>query len=173
MSKGGRGLTEDEKQLWRRVAARVKARRSVRLESDVADAPMAQAGPVGAQARPQTPHSPPKPRAPAPPQNRGAEKRVRRGRLDIGGTLDLHGHNQTTGRAALTRFLLTSQRRGVRTVIVITGVGRAGHGILKQRLPVWLAEPDLRPLVSGFAQAHRAHGGEGAFYVFLRASRTT
>jgi DNA-nicking Smr family endonuclease len=44
---------------------------------------------------------------------------------------------------------------------------------LKRRLPEWLAERDLRPLVSGFAQAHRAHGGEGAYYVFLKRSDAT
>jgi len=65
-------------------------------------------------------------RSPAPPQDRGAEKRVRRGKLAIGGKLDLHGHTLVTGRAALMRFLHAAHDRGERTVIVITGVGRAG-----------------------------------------------
>ena len=56
--------------------------------------------------------------------------------------------------------------RGDRTIIVVTGAGRAGQGVLKQRLPDWLAE--LRPLIAGYAQAHRQHGGAGAFYVFLK-----
>jgi DNA-nicking Smr family endonuclease len=47
-------------------------------------------------------------------------------------------------------------------------VGRAGEGVLKRRLPEWLSEPDIRPLVSGFAPAHRVHGGAGAFYVFIK-----
>lgn len=109
--------------------------------------------------------------APAQIQNRAGEKRVRRGRLDIGATLDLHGHTQQTARTALARFLTAAHARGFRTVIVITGVGRDGRGVLKQRLPEWLAEPELRKLASGFAEAHRTHGGAGAFYVFLRARR--
>lgn len=167
MSKSRRGLTDDEKKLWRRVAAGVKTRRPA---ADLEDAPAPQAS--AKQARPvkAAPSTSAKPHASAlaAPQDRGAERRVRRGQLTIAATLDLHGHNQETGRAALGRFLHAAHERGARTVIVITGVGRAGHGVLKRRLPEWLAERELRPLVSGFAQAHRAHGGEGAYYVFLR-----
>ncbi len=107
-------------------------------------------------------------RAAAPPANRGAEKRVRRGKLEIGATLDLHGHTQETARSTLVRFLQAARKRGDRTVIVVTGVGRAGGGVLRQRLPEWLGEGELRGVVSGFAQAHRTHGGAGAYYVFLK-----
>jgi DNA-nicking Smr family endonuclease len=108
-----------------------------------------------------------------PPQNRGNEKRVRRGKLDIGGTLDLHGHTQASGEAALMRFLRLSQARGDGAVIVITGVGRGGEGVLKRRFPEWIASSALRGIVSGYAPAHRSHGGAGAFYVFLKRARET
>ena len=166
MSKGGRGLSDDETKLWRRVAARVKPRRPLPKDEETVAA-LQRVKPAIVQAS-RSANAPPTSRAKAPPQDRGAEKRVRRGRVEIGGTLDLHGHNQDTGRAALARFLQAAHARGARTVIVVTGVGRSGQGVLKRRLPEWLAERDLRPLVSGFAQAHRTHGGEGAYYVFLK-----
>ncbi len=166
MSKKKRELTVDEKKLWRSVAASVKTRRPVPAEPEDADE---------APAPKRAMHVAPKP-APAPvrakatpaPQDRGNEKRVRRGKLEIGGKLDLHGHTQDTGRAALARFLRSAQARGDRTVIVITGVGRGGEGTLKRRFPEWIAERDIRVFVSGYAPAHRAHGGAGAFYVFIR-----
>jgi DNA-nicking Smr family endonuclease len=117
--------------------------------------------------------APPKRKTPPAPEDRGAERRVRRGQLDIGATLDLHGHNQETGRSAVRRFLRAAQARNDRVVIVITGVGRRGEGVLRRLLPEWLAEPDLRAVVSGFAQAHRTHGGAGAYYVFVRRAATT
>lgn len=101
---------------------------------------------------------------------------MRRGKLDVGAKLDLHGYTQDAARAALTRFLLHARADGVRVALVVTGKGgrlRSGEtapGILKQRLPEWLSGADLRPLLSGYAEAHQRHGGGGAYYVFLRAA---
>ena len=95
---------------------------------------------------------------------------MRRGRVELDATLDLHGHTQASGRAALARHIASACARGARAIIIVTGSGRSGEGVLKRRLPEWLAEPDLRPLVTGFAQAHRKHGGGGAYYVFLKRS---
>ena len=167
MTKKQRDLTTDEKKLWRRVAASVKTRRPLAAEvEDVEEPPT----PKRVVARPVQKVAPPAPARsiPPPPQDRGNEKRVRRGKLEIGASLDLHGHTQDSGRAALARFLRAAQKRGDRTVIVITGVGRGGEGILKRRFPEWLAESDVRVLVTGYAPAHRAHGGAGAFYVFIK-----
>ena len=114
---------------------------------------------------------PSRPAAPRPVQNRATEKRVRRGDVEIGATLDLHGHKQDSAVAALTRFLHRAQKRGDRAVIIVTGVGRGGEGVLKRMFPAWLLAKDIRPLVAGYAPAHRSHGGSGAFYVFLKRPR--
>jgi len=167
VSRSKRELSGEEKKLWRRVVADVKSRRP--RVSDADDKGEPPRAPRAAKAPPVAPAAP---RAPsAPPQDRGGEKRVRRGKIEIGATLDLHGHTQDSGRAALERFLRAAQKRGDTTVIVVTGVGRGGAGVLKRRLPEWLAERELRPLVSGYAQAHRTHGGAGAFYVFVKRAR--
>jgi DNA-nicking Smr family endonuclease len=96
---------------------------------------------------------------------------VRRGDIEIGATLDLHGHTQDSAVAALTRFLHRAQKHGDRAVIVVTGVGRGGEGVLKRMFPAWLVVKDIRPLVAGYAPAHRSHGGSGAFYVFIKRPR--
>jgi DNA-nicking Smr family endonuclease len=171
VSKRGRDLTPEEAKLWRGVTDRVRPRRkqatppeeALRVTHKRETAKVPSPSPVRAAAK----------RAVSPPQNRGAEKRVRRGKLEIGASLDLHCHTQDSAHATLRRFLRSAQKRGERTVIVVTGVGRAGEGVLKRRLPDWLAEPELRAIVSGFAQAHRTHGGSGAFYVFLKRAPST
>lgn len=168
VSKGKRVLAEDEKQLWRRVAASVKARQPTASSEPVNRTDAALSAKLAAGVSPAPSRLAPSVSA---PQDRGGEKRVRRGRIEIGATLDLHGYNQVTGRTALAQFLHRERQRGARAVIVVTGVGRGGTGVLRRRLPEWLAEPELRVMVSGFAQAHRTHGGAGAYYVFLRAGR--
>ncbi len=175
MSKGKRDLTGEERKLWRRVASTVKTRRGL--------GPDDQSDPIAAPARKAVLHPPARastpparatglpPQAPL-PQNRSTEKRVRRGDVEIAATLDLHGHTQDAALVALSRFLHRAQTRGDRTVIVVTGAGRGGEGVLKRMLPMWLATKDIRPLIAGYAPAHRSHGGAGAFYVFIKRPRT-
>lgn len=76
--------------------------------------------------------------------------------------------NQDAARSALSAFLERSAADGWRAVLVITGKGLRGDGVLRRRVPEWLAEPHLRQLVAGVSEAHHRHGGEGALYVALK-----
>jgi DNA-nicking Smr family endonuclease len=102
------------------------------------------------------------------PADRVHERRVRRGRVPFGSTLDLHGHTQISGRAELIKFVAWHRSQGETSVLVITGKGRDGEGILRRRFLEWIAEPDLRVHVSGYSRANQKHGGDGAFYLFLK-----
>jgi DNA-nicking Smr family endonuclease len=100
---------------------------------------------------------------------------VRRGKLEIAERLDLHGLTQDRARAAVVRLVVKLAGEGGGVALVVTGKGgrlangEPAPGILKQRLPEWLAAGDLRPYIAGFALAHLRHGGGGAYYVFVRA----
>src|SRR5690606_1842046 len=108
-------------------------------------------------------------------------KKVGRGKIEIDGRIDLHGMTQAEARAALHRFIQARFGRGDRTVLVITGKGArtdndyiaamTERGVLRTMLPIWLSEPTLSPMVSGWSGAARGHGGEGAWYVRLRRAR--
>ena len=126
------------------------------------------------------PYQAPLPSSQAP--SKGVEPSIRRkvvrGRIDIDGTIDLHGMTQAEARGALHRFIQARHARGDRTVLVITGKGlrtdndyiaaMTERGVLRTMLPIWLSEPTLAPLVSGWSVAARGHGGDGAWYVRLR-----
>ena len=110
-----------------------------------------------------------------------AEK-LRRGKLAPGTRIDLHGMTETAAHRALHSFLARAQTSGARLALVITGVGnpqgrddaewmRSPHGVLKEMVPRWLMERDFAALTSGWAPAHRRHGGDGALYVYLRKKR--
>lgn len=123
--------------------------------------------------KPKGPPPTPKPSRPAPlpppdliEPNR--KRRISRERDPLDHRIDLHGLDQDGARAALHGFLIRAQADGVRAVLVITGKGVQGDGILRRRAPEWLAEPALRGVVAGVSIAERHHGGEGALYVALK-----
>jgi DNA-nicking Smr family endonuclease len=157
-----RHLSDAERRLWGRIARTARAYHPKALPLDEFEAMF----PANVGITP-TPPAPLK--KPAPPRGPLADmsghRPVRRGKLEIDGTLDLHGHTQDTGFRALASFLL--QHSG----LVITGKGRLGSGVLKSRLHDWIESPELRPLIAGWSQAHQRHGGEGAFYLVLKSRR--
>lgn len=113
--------------------------------------------------------------------DRRTEQRLKRGKLPIEATIDLHGLSRDNAHDAVVQFIQNSAQSGKRCVLVITGKGsrQSGNdgqmiqkpGVLKQSLPEWLRSPPLKNLVLRYTHARPQHGGEGAFYVLLRRKR--
>lgn len=95
-------------------------------------------------------------------------ERLRRGKMVLDGTLDLHGMTQAKAHGALTLFIDTAYMAEKRCLLVITG---KGQGILKRAVPYWLSDPFLRPKILSVMTARPDHGGDGALYVLLRRRR--
>jgi DNA-nicking Smr family endonuclease len=123
---------------------------------------------------------PPLSKAPASKRGLAGEKdpieprrkhRIAKEREPIGGRLDLHGYDQDRAKMVLEGFLGRAFDDGVRAVLVITGKGVQGDGVLRRRVPEWLAAPHLSHMIAGVAEAHRRHGGAGALYVALKKKR--
>ena len=104
------------------------------------------------------------------PIDRATLARLKKGRLEIEGRLDLHGMKAAQAQQNLSAFLRSSQAMGRRAVLVITGRGLdpegLGRGILKRETPHWLDA--MSDIVAGYAAADQKHGGAGALYVRLR-----
>lgn len=94
--------------------------------------------------------------------------RISKERDPIGARIDLHGMTQDRARAALEGFLARAWNEGYRAVLVITGKGVQGDGVLRRRAPEWLTAGSLAHIVAGISEAHRRHGGDGALYVALK-----
>ncbi|MGI9400715.1 MAG: Smr/MutS family protein [Rhizobiaceae bacterium] len=97
-------------------------------------------------------------------------RKLRKGKLDIDAVIDLHGMAQLQAHRSLIDFVENQQRADARIVLVITGKGRSGQGILRDAVPRWLAEHPLREMVGGWRNSHLSHGGEGALYVRIKRS---
>lgn len=93
---------------------------------------------------------------------------LRRGRIEIGLELDLHGLTIRAAKKNLAPFLAECHRRGVRCAHIIHGKGYGSSGqqpVLKQQVNLWLRQ---RQDVLAFCSATRRDGGTGAVYVLLR-----
>ncbi len=112
--------------------------------------------------------------------DRKAFGRMKKGRMVPEARIDLHGMSVAQAHAALTRFVLDSVASERRLILVITGKGKAKpddgpipvrHGALRHQVPHWLHTAPLKPHVLQLAEAHLKHGGQGAYYVYLRRRR--
>lgn len=180
-----------DRHLWSEVARTVRPLRNTRMiEPQRAAEPHShmepehvkkgKIAPVASAANPPAPLTAPRktPAATALIEPR-LRRRLVRGMVPIDATIDLHGMRQIEAHAALHSFIGGALRRGHRTILVITGKGlkKTGYssieqrGILRSRLPEWLADPALAPFIAGWEVSARPHGGEGAYYVRLRAAR--
>ena len=165
-----RPLRPEEVRLWATVVSTVRPALG-RTRPAVPPGPPPSSAPTAPLAL--LPRAQPRvPRQPSPePIEPGRKRRIARERDPIERRLDLHGMDQDQARAALHGFLARAYESGIRAVLVITGKGVRGDGVLRRRVPEWLAEAPSRPIVAGIAPADRRHGGDGALYVHLRRLR--
>ena len=170
-----RPIRPDEQKLWAMVAATVHPKPGRKVERPEAPAPKpARAGGKTADPAARLPLGEAKPPPPKPPRlapediEPRRKHRIARERDPVGARIDLHGMGQDRARAALEAFILRAWDEGHRSVLVITGKGTRGDGVLRRRTPEWLGAPALRAAVAGISEAHRRHGGEGALYVALK-----
>ena len=174
----GRHPSREDRALWRRTMRDVTP-----LAPDrPARAPDEPDAPQATPARPdRLAHAPVKRAASLPPlapgDSPGVDRRTadkfRRGQLAVDARLDLHGMTQDEAHRALAGFIRRGHEEGLRAVLVITGKGGFGdaRGVLRNAVPRWLNESDLRPRVLSCAWAQPKHGGAGALYVLLRRRR--
>ncbi|UUX52182.1 Smr/MutS family protein [Nisaea acidiphila] len=113
----------------------------------------------------------------APGIDRRTSLRIKRGKQQIDGRIDLHGMRQDEAHRALNAFINGAYKRGDRCVLVITGKGsRSGDGereagVLRRMTPRWLTDGSNKEKVLAYSPAQPQHGGSGALYVMLRRRR--
>ncbi|MEP3115290.1 Smr/MutS family protein [Nisaea sp.] len=105
--------------------------------------------------------------------------KIKRGKQQIDGRIDLHGMRQEEAHRALNGFIASAYRRGQRCVLVITGKGSRSAddgerevGVLRRMTPRWLADGANKDKVLTYSPAQPQHGGSGALYVMLRRQKS-
>lgn len=99
----------------------------------------------------------------------GVYKKLRLGKYELQGSLDLHHKTLNEARIALVQFIAECEVRDIRCLLILHGKGERStpRALLKSHVSAWL--PQL-PSVMAMHSAERRHGGSGALYVLLRKS---
>ena len=176
-----------DEQAWQKLAAGVRPLKKQKIPPRPAPEQAAKTEPKTNQKKARKPilQAAPSKQAEAPPQRQPADLRLgqqagldnrsrrlmKRGGFEIDASLDLHGLTVARAHERLVRFIEQAEARQFRTVLIITGKGRAGEGVLRREVPVWLKQPPLADRVLALGQATGQDGGGGALYVRLRRRR--
>ena len=91
-----------------------------------------------------------------------------KGNVFIENKLDLHGFNQVDAKNLLEDFINQSIENGKRLILIITGKGKEGDGVIKNNIISWLNNKSLRNKILAVNHASKKHGGSGAIYILLR-----
>ncbi|MFK5996914.1 MAG: Smr/MutS family protein [Rhodobacterales bacterium] len=185
-------LSETDKALWRAVTERIDPMRENFMFEPTVKAKLKAAGAAPQKAKlfdfrigqktrvaHYTPSGVSSPKGVTPNMDKKNFQRLVRGKLEIDGRLDLHGLTQEQAKLMLRTKLLQAHGQGKRLILVITGKGKERRdefnrsivGVLRQNLPLWLRQAPLASIVLEVTAAQARHGGEGAFYVYLRRNR--
>ncbi|MCB1509119.1 MAG: Smr/MutS family protein [Hyphomicrobiaceae bacterium] len=187
MTRRRKSLSEEDRALWKKVAETVTPLHRKPLKPEAGDAKETVSGDALAAAtapvagKPVAPGVTARKAAPKPlppplvPLDRRTQRAIDRGRMPIDARIDLHGLNQEAAHHRLHAFIEAECARGARLVLIITGKGRADPadpfaeiGVLKRKVPQWLALPEFRGKILSVEPALPRHGGAGAYYVRLR-----
>jgi DNA-nicking Smr family endonuclease len=185
-------LSDEDKALWRAITQRVEPlhdsftfqpsqKAQLKSESAAPKKPIIKEFRIGSKPsqKPVIPSGVSSPKGVTPNMDKRNFQRLVRGKLDIDGKLDLHGLTQEQAKFSLRSKLMQAHSAGKRLILVVTGKGKTRTdefnrpitGILRQNLPLWLRQPPLSSIVLEVTSAQQRHGGDGAFYVYLRRNR--
>ncbi len=91
----------------------------------------------------------------------GVYKKLRLGKYELQGSLDLHHKTINEARTALVQFIAECEVRDIRCLLILHGKGERStpRALLKSHVSAWL--PQL-PAVMAMHSAERRHGGSGA-----------
>ena len=94
--------------------------------------------------------------------------------------LDLHGFSLNDAIKIVRKFIIDSSNIGCKKVLIITGKGLRSKvynnpylsekmNVLKNSIPDFINyDADLSSLIIKTSKADKKHGGDGAFYIFLK-----
>ena len=113
-------------------------------------------------------------------------KSLKRGQIPIDVKIDFHGLTILEAEKKFKNTITTSYKQGRRCILFITGKGlidkannldttnhspRLYYGKIRAAFLEWIREVEIAKFVLNVEGANIKHGGDGAFYVYLRKNK--
>ncbi len=102
---------------------------------------------------------------------RGILDRLSRGSHQIDMSIDLHGYTIEDSYKVFYNAFICAIKNNLRLMLVITGKGDKNSHSIRSQLLRWVNIPEISSYIIYISEAHRKHGGDGAFYLVLRKKR--
>ncbi|MDB4860220.1 Smr/MutS family protein [Alphaproteobacteria bacterium] len=112
------------------------------------------------------------------------KKRIKKGSFHIDKKIDFHGKSLTESQEQFNNTIIESFNSRQRCLLFVTGKGlfksknheesykpKLYHGIIRASFIEWARLKKFSKYILSFEQASIEHGGDGAFYVYLRKNR--
>jgi len=111
-------------------------------------------------------------------------KDLKKGKIKIDRRLDLHGYSLLEAYEKFKKEVIKLYNNNKRCLLVITGKGlyqgnkdqnsespKLFYGKIKNSIPSWINEDELKRYVFTYQDAGIEHGGDGAVFIYLRKKK--
>ena len=112
------------------------------------------------------------------------KKGIKKGSFNIDKKIDFHGKSLLESEEQFNNTIIESYKEGQRCLLFVTGKGlfksknheesdkpKLYHGIIRSSFVEWARSKKFSRYILSFEQASIEHGGDGAFYVYLRKNK--
>ena len=112
------------------------------------------------------------------------KKGIRKGSFHIDKKIDFHGKSLLESEERFNNTIIESYNNGQRCLLFVTGKGlfksknheesnkpKLYHGVIRSSFVEWAKSKKFAKYILSFEQASIEHGGDGAFYVYLRKNK--
>ena len=113
------------------------------------------------------------------------KKGIKKGSFHIDKKIDFHGKSLLESEEQFNNTIQESFISGQRCLLFVTGKGlfksknyeesdkpKLYHGIIRTAFVEWARSKKFSKYILSFEQASTEHGGDGAFYIYLRKNKT-
>ena len=117
-------------------------------------------------------------------ENINIKKSIKKRSINIDKKIDFHGKSLLDSEELFSNTIINCYNKGLRCLLFVTGKGlfktkeahenekpKLYHGVIRSALINWVGSKKFSRYILGCEAASVEHGGDGAFYVYLRKKK--